>query len=130
MKPYRRAKQRACTGPRIVSASSMTLSDIAALPSATRDAIGAADDLVCAVNIDGPNHSYTLLIDLGWLSMAIEVHHRDDELIEGLLLPRPAIRAVINGWDMDVMFIGSVVQWSDDDIPHIGFADADLAFSA
>ncbi len=97
------------------------LSSIAALPRSVRSSIGSDDLLVCLVNVESPERRYTLILDLEWVSLAVDADVHSSELTDGLPLPRAAMRAVINDWSFDEPSSEPAVRWSQDGIPHVGF---------
>lgn len=76
---------------------------------------------MCLANIDSLGRKYTLVLDLDWVALAIEVDLQPDDLIDDLPLPRAAMRAVINGWSTNEAFEQPAPRWSEDGIPHVGF---------
>ena len=127
MHPFRRLgltkrKQRTRTpGPTIASTAIVALSAVAALPRSVRSSIGSDEQTVCLVHIESPERRYTLVLDLDWVAMAVEVGKRSSEFTDDLPLPRAAIRAVINDWSVNQRFDDSAVRWSKDRIPHVGY---------
>lgn len=130
MKSFRRLKPTAKTKPRIHATSVAPLAAVASLPVEVRAAIGPDEHIMCLVNVESSDRRYTLVLDLDWVSLAVDVHQQPGELIGDLPLPRAAVHAVVNGWSVNHLFDESVVRWSDDNIPHVGFRpseDPDLA---
>lgn len=126
MSLFRRSKRPAAVKPDIVSTSIAPLADILSLPIHVRSSIGPDEQLMCLASIDSSGRKYTLLLDLDWVALAVEVDLQPDDLIDDLPLPRAAMRAVINGWSTDQPFDDPAPRWSDDGIPHVGFSPSDI----
>lgn len=127
MKLFRRSKQSPKATPTISSVSIAPLADVVSLPPHIRSTIGADDHVVCIANIDAPERQYSLVLDLEWVALAIDVAHQPDDLLDDLPLPRAAMRAVINGWSVTEAFEEPAPRWSEDGIPHVGFPRSEIS---
>lgn len=125
MKSFRRSKPTAKAKPRIHATSVAPLAAIASLPAQVRAGIGSEEQVMCLVSVESSNRRYTLVLDLEWVALAVDVDQQPGELIGDLPLPRAAVHAVVSGWSPNDAFAEPVTRWSDDDIPHVGFPPVD-----
>ena len=74
----------------------------------------------CAVSVERGELRYTLIVDAEWTALAREVADLDPSSVDGMPLPRRAVRAVIDGWIENWVVGGAMVtELSDDGVPHL-----------
>lgn len=74
----------------------------------------------CAVSVERGELHYTLIVDDEWTALARDVADLDPSAVDGMPLPRRAVRAVIDGWIADwVANATMVTELSDDGVPHL-----------
>ena len=74
----------------------------------------------CAVSVERGELHYTLIVDDEWTALAREVSELNPSAVDGMPLPRRAVRAVIDGWIDDwVVNATMVTELSADGVPHL-----------
>ncbi|MDA3040795.1 MAG: hypothetical protein O3C27_14940 [Actinomycetota bacterium] len=110
--------------PNVIAARLCTVGDLASA-GINEDIVNFLSSLAhgsgrfCAVSIERGDLRCTI-VDNDWTALARQVADLDPIAVDGMPLPRRAVRAVIDGWIDDWVASGTIVtELSEDGVPHL-----------
>jgi len=80
-----------------------------------------AGDEYAVVEVQRDADRFSLIVDSEWIRLALSASTIDQDLVDGMELPRNTLLAVVAGWDADWSNATSdlTVEHSSDQIPHL-----------